>query len=251
VEPPPIEDHDGAEHIEKPPTAAEVATTTATETTTTTTPIEIPDVLSEAVTAAPEAGVAPAVTTAAEEETATVTITTKPSTPTTYVRCANCQSVYYITPADIGSSAGRRLECSLCGHAWYQSKERILTLNDDFLSLVPLNARELDRMEMNRQEGKPIKFIGDKKLYVGNVAFEAHEEDFFQVFGQFGIVGDVSLVRDDAGKIRGYGFVTMRTADGADLALQQAATGGGPGGSGAGPGLCVRGRELAVRESTN
>jgi predicted Zn finger-like uncharacterized protein len=181
--------------------------------------------------------VPPEAATLAVATTETAVETTAEKLPNTYVRCANCQAVYALSPDDVGN--GRRLECSLCGHAWYQSKDRILSLNEDFMTLIPINQRELDRIEMNRQEGKPLKFVGDKKLYVGNVAFEAHEEDFFKVFGQFGIVGDVSLVRDDAGKIRGYGFVTMRTAEAADLALQKA------------HGLCIRGRELAVRESTN
>jgi predicted Zn finger-like uncharacterized protein len=203
------------------------------------TAIEPPPEATQTTTAVPSSSISSAaVTTTADDATGgTITANDQNKLPNTYVRCANCQAVYALSPDDVGN--GRRLECSLCGHAWYQSKDRILSLNEDFMSLVPINQRELDRIEMNRQEGKPLKFVGDKKLYVGNVAFEAHEEDFFKVFGQFGIVGDVSLVRDDAGKIRGYGFVTMRTAEAADLALQKA------------HGLCIRGRELAVRESTN
>lgn len=155
--------------------------------------------------------------------------------PDSYVRCGKCQTVYAMTEEDLGGR-GRRLECSVCDHSWFQSKDRLMTLTSE-LEMSPLPQRDLDRIKNNMEEGKPAKFMGEKKLYVGNIAFQCHEDDFFEVFGKCGDVGEVSLVRDDEGKIRGFGFVTMRTNEGGDKAIADL------------DGTMIRGRSIAVRES--
>ena len=48
------------------------------------------------------------------------------------------------------------------------------------------------------------------KLYVGNLPFDATEEDIRQLFEQHGAVHDVALITDrDTGRPRGFGFVEM------------------------------------------
>jgi RNA recognition motif-containing protein len=48
------------------------------------------------------------------------------------------------------------------------------------------------------------------KLYVGNLAFEATENDLQDLFEQHGTVSDVALMTDRmTGKSRGFAFVTM------------------------------------------
>lgn len=159
--------------------------------------------------------------------------------PTSYVRCGSCDSVYALTESDLGERGrGRRLECSVCGHSWFQSKDRILTLNDD-LEFISLPQRDLERIAKNMQEKKPPKYMGEMKLYVGNVAFECHEEDLFTIFGKLGEVGQVSLVRDSDGKNRGFGFITMRDKEAGKKAIDEL------------DGSTVRGRRIAVRESNN
>ena len=89
------------------------------------------------------------------------------------------------------------------------------------------------------RENKAPNFLGDQKLYVGNIAFECVEQDIYDVFSEVGAVGDVSLVRDDNGRNRGFGFVTMRTNDEGEKAISEL------------DGAEVKGRNIAVRPSNN
>jgi RNA recognition motif-containing protein len=51
-----------------------------------------------------------------------------------------------------------------------------------------------------------------RKLYVGNLPYEAGETDLQDLFGQFGTVDSVNVVRDMAtGRARGFAFVEMGT----------------------------------------
>jgi RNA recognition motif-containing protein len=62
--------------------------------------------------------------------------------------------------------------------------------------------------------------MSSKKLYVGNLPFEATTEDVRAAFEAFGTVHDVSLITDrDTGRPRGFGFVEM-DANSADAAIQ-------------------------------
>jgi len=56
-----------------------------------------------------------------------------------------------------------------------------------------------------------------KKIYVGNLSFEATEEQVRELFGQHGTVESVALINDrDTGRFRGFGFVEMEDASAAD-----------------------------------
>lgn len=159
--------------------------------------------------------------------------------PETYVKCGKCQSVYAIKEEDLGEKGkGRRLSCSVCGHSWFQSKDRIMSVNNSF-EMIPLPENDKERIALNIKEGKNPGFVGDSKLYVGNVAFECHEDDLVEAFSAVGEVGEVSLVRDNEGKVRGFGFITMRNKEDAEKAIEQL------------DGLQIRGRKLSVRESNN
>jgi predicted Zn finger-like uncharacterized protein len=154
----------------------------------------------------------------------------------TYVRCGKCQTAYALSESDLGGR-GRRLECSVCNHSWFQTKDRIMSVRDGY-EMVPLPQTDLDRIAANIEQGKSPKFMGEAKLYVGNIAFECHEDDLYQVFSDYG-VGDVSLVRDEEGKNRGFGFVVLRTKQDGERAMKEL------------DGIAVRGRNIAVRESNN
>jgi RNA recognition motif-containing protein len=90
-----------------------------------------------------------------------------------------------------------------------------------------------------------------KKIYVGNLPFEATEEELRSQFGQHGEVLSVKLITDrHTGQPRGFGFVEMEDAaadqaikalDGTDfggrsLKVSPARQQGGPGGRGRRPG---------------
>ncbi len=59
------------------------------------------------------------------------------------------------------------------------------------------------------------------RLYVGNLPFSASEEEIRTVFGEFGTVEAVELVKDrETGRPRGFGFVQM-DPEGAANAIKQ------------------------------
>jgi cold-inducible RNA-binding protein len=59
------------------------------------------------------------------------------------------------------------------------------------------------------------------KLYVGNLTFDAVENDLQDLFAAHGPVTEVNLMQDRVtGKARGFAFVTMATEEGATAAVQ-------------------------------
>lgn len=131
-----------------------------------------------------------------------------------------------------------RLECSVCGHAWFQSQNRVMEIGDSF-EMVALPERDMKRIQRNIEEGKPPKYTGDVKLYVGNIAFGCTEDDLWELFEKVGSVGEVSLVRDDQGRNRGFAFITMRDKADGEKAMAEL------------DGLDLNGRALSVKESNN
>lgn len=99
--------------------------------------------------------------------------------------------------------------------------------------------RDLNRIKQNLSEGKAPKYTGEMKLYVGNISFLCTEEDVWSAFSEAGTVGEVSLVRDEQGRNRGFGFVTMRDRAGGEKALATL------------EGKDLKGRNLNVKESSN
>jgi RNA recognition motif-containing protein len=62
--------------------------------------------------------------------------------------------------------------------------------------------------------------MANKRLYVGNLPFDATSETVRTAFEAFGTVHDVSLVTDrETGRPRGFGFVDM-DAESASAAIQ-------------------------------
>ena len=60
------------------------------------------------------------------------------------------------------------------------------------------------------------------KLYVGNLPYETTETDLQALFGAAGQVSTVNIVRDRAtGQARGFAFVEMTDAEGAQRAISE------------------------------
>lgn len=50
-------------------------------------------------------------------------------------------------------------------------------------------------------------------IYIGNLSYEASEQDVQNLFSQFGEVSSVKLIKDNAtGRSKGFGFVEMADA---------------------------------------
>ena len=59
-------------------------------------------------------------------------------------------------------------------------------------------------------------------IYIGNISFNATENDVRNLFSQFGEVTAVNLIRDkETGKLRGFGFVEMADDAQAQAAIAQ------------------------------
>jgi RNA recognition motif-containing protein len=60
------------------------------------------------------------------------------------------------------------------------------------------------------------------KLYVGNLSFDTTENELQDLFASAGAVQEVILIQDKiTGRSKGFGFVTMSTAEDAKKAISQ------------------------------
>jgi cold-inducible RNA-binding protein len=140
--------------------------------------------------------------------------------PDTYVRCGRCATSYALALSDLGSGKGRRIECSLCSHSWFQTPERLFNVNENH-ELVALPESEVQRILSNIEAGRDPDYLGVLKFYVGNLDFSVTEDDLREVFSEAGEVGGVSIVADnETGRSRGFAFVTMMDDDVTDKVLK-------------------------------
>jgi len=59
------------------------------------------------------------------------------------------------------------------------------------------------------------------KLFVGNLSFNATQEQLQDLFGAHGTVVEVDVIKDKfSGRPRGFAFVTMETKEAADAAIK-------------------------------
>ncbi|NEO60800.1 MAG: RNA-binding protein [Moorea sp. SIO4G2] len=59
-------------------------------------------------------------------------------------------------------------------------------------------------------------------IYVGNLSYQATEDDLKTVFGEYGTVKRVVMPTDrETGKMRGFAFVEMTESDQEDSAIDQ------------------------------
>jgi len=59
-------------------------------------------------------------------------------------------------------------------------------------------------------------------LYVGNLPYNASEQDLIELFGQVGEVVSAQVISDrETGRSRGFGFVKMATSEEAQNAIEQ------------------------------
>jgi len=158
--------------------------------------------------------------------------------PDTYIMCGRCKTAFAIQADDLGNRGkGRRVECSVCSHSWYQARDRLFTVNENY-NLLEAPQYHLDRISSNIEAGREPAYAGDYKFYVGNLNFGATEEDLREAFSTKGEVGDVNIITDDEGQSRGFAFVTMMTKEGGDKAIEL-------------DGEEVAGRRIAVRPPNN
>ena len=61
----------------------------------------------------------------------------------------------------------------------------------------------------------------ESKLYVGNLSYDATEDDLQELFGRAGSVASVVVIKDrETGRSKGFGFVEMSSAQEAQAAIK-------------------------------
>ncbi len=60
-----------------------------------------------------------------------------------------------------------------------------------------------------------------KKLFIGNLSYNATEEELNDLFARFGEINSVKIVKDfESGKSKGFGFIEMANEAEANVAIQ-------------------------------
>lgn len=139
--------------------------------------------------------------------------------PDTYIKCGNCDANFAIREEDLGEGKGCRVLCPVCDHSWFQSRDRLRTINAGS-ELIPLPEQDKNRIASNIEAGRKPSYVGSVKFYVGNLDFRATEQNIYDVFKTAGEVGEVNLVTDDTGRSRGFAFVTMMEKDSTDKCME-------------------------------
>lgn len=62
----------------------------------------------------------------------------------------------------------------------------------------------------------------ENKLYVGNLSYEATEQELRDLFSQAGVVQSVAIIKDrETGRSKGFAFIEMSTQAEAQAAIQR------------------------------
>lgn len=62
----------------------------------------------------------------------------------------------------------------------------------------------------------------EKKLFVGNINWDTSEEEFKDLFAQYGEVSEAIIIKDrDTGRAKWFGFVTFTNGEDADKAIKE------------------------------
>ena len=132
----------------------------------------------------------------------------KAGTHLTVVTCSRCKATY---PIDLDAfGEGQQVRCTNCGHEWYQTSDRLRELPDD-MELIPYPAEMKARVDA----GEPAEAQARFRAFVGNLAFTCSETELRAAFEVFGKVVSTTVMTDNEGRPRGFGFVNMESeADG-------------------------------------
>lgn len=76
-----------------------------------------------------------------------------------------------------------------------------------------------------------------KKLYVGNLSYQADEDSLREAFEAFGEVMSAKIIKDESGRSKGFGFVEMSGDEDAEKAINSL------------NGTALQGRNIVVNEA--
>ncbi|KAJ1461193.1 hypothetical protein M885DRAFT_508041 [Pelagophyceae sp. CCMP2097] len=153
------------------------------------------------------------------------------------VTCGNCKAVYPLDEMALGDGNGARVKCAVCGNVWFQSNARINRLYDNYaLEPYPMDKKEQFAGEKVQSNQPPVpKKKGAATLFVANIPFRYRDDDLAKIFDGHAEVASATVITDDTGRSRGFGFVDLVEKPAADVAIEAL------------NGVDIEGREIIVR----
>lgn len=64
-----------------------------------------------------------------------------------------------------------------------------------------------------------VKGKMSKKIYVGSLSYQTDEDSLKEAFSALGEVQSVKIIKDEAGRSKGFGFVEMTSSEDAEKAI--------------------------------
>jgi len=128
------------------------------------------------------------------------------ATASSVITCGRCKAAYAVDVKEFGDP-GKPVRCSNCGHEWFQATNRISPIPPD-MDMIEYPQEMKDRLAA----GKPAEPVSRYRCFVGNLAFVAEEDELRELFEQFGSVASVTIMVDETGRPKGFGFVNMESA---------------------------------------
>ncbi len=121
----------------------------------------------------------------------------------------------------IGASSKRPKKKKITGHHKFSLTEgKFYMINDNCLNFI----KGFGNLQGSLRSPGGFKLMGGEamnlKLYVGNIPFEASEEDLKKLFSEVGPIQSVRIVTNAySGRSRGFGFVEMTSSEDAQKAI--------------------------------
>ena len=135
-----------------------------------------------------------------------------------YIQCGACKSVYIITEKQLGER-GRRVHCNVCDKEWYQTLERVMTV-DDGVMLNMISEEKIPEIRRNIQTRNFRSRGNGIGIFVGNLPYSYTEEEIGGLFAEYGIL-QISLVRDAEGESKGFAFLEVATEADANMLIDE------------------------------
>lgn len=121
------------------------------------------------------------------------------------ITCGRCKATYLIEDlAAFGD--GKQVKCSNCDHEWFQTANRLNDMPKD-MDLVEYPEEMKERIA----RGLPAEPVGRYRCFVGNLPFAVTEDELRALFEPFGTVASATVMVDENGRPKGFGFVNMES----------------------------------------
>ena len=128
--------------------------------------------------------------------------------------CSRCKATFQIDASAF--TFNQQVRCSNCQHEWFQTVSRLQDMPSD-MQLVDYPQEMTDRLAA----GKSAEPIGRYRCFVGNLPYQATEDELRALFGRYGTIASVVIMTDETGRPKGFGFVNFESAVAGATAVEE------------------------------